>query len=98
VGNGVSFQEEKIMATHVPVTEIEAFRRFLDERIDNGTTDATLDHWVAEFRAFQKELADFRHKLAISEAQAERGEAEVIDVDALMQRVERRLNENNARK
>jgi hypothetical protein len=46
---------------------------------------------LADFSEYRKELDVFRATLREAEAQCDRGEAQPLDLDALFERVDRRL-------
>jgi len=68
-------------------TEIEAFRHFLIEECSNGSTSLTPEEAVEKFRQLQK----LRKKLAVSEEESRQGKAKPLDVDAVKERLQKRL-------
>ena len=78
------------MATSV-LTEVEAFHQFLGKAIRNGGREMTIEESVAEFRAYQDELARFNAGLQKSLQQAQDGDAEPLDAEALKDEVRREL-------
>ncbi len=64
-------------------SEVEAFHQFLGQKLQNGGCRWSLDESVAEFRAFQSELARFNDSLRESIEQSRRGEAVPLDVEQL---------------
>ncbi|REJ87498.1 MAG: hypothetical protein DWQ34_24805 [Planctomycetota bacterium] len=80
------------MATSLP-TEVEVFHRFLGEAIRDGGREMTVEESVAEFRAYQKELARFHEGLETSLDQARRGEAKPLDAEALKNEIRRELRD-----
>jgi len=70
------------------ITEIEAFEQFLTEERSSGSPPLTLDTAVEKFR----QLQNLREKLAESRAASERGETGPLNVDAMMERVNRRVS------
>lgn len=85
------------MTTESTQDELRLFHDFLGRRIQNGGASITPEESVREFRIYQDELARFRQTIAASRAQAARGEAKPLDVDALMERVNKRLAAQNAK-
>jgi hypothetical protein len=84
------------MSTDFPV-ERDAFNLFLDERFVGGSGDATLEDALAEFRAYQSDLERLKQKLKPSIEQANRGEAQPLDLDAVLQRVRERTAQQGTR-
>ena len=68
-------------------TEIEAFQHFLTEECASGSTSLTPEKAVEKFRQLQK----LREKLAISEEESRQGKAKPLDVDAVKERLRKRL-------
>ena len=71
--------------------EFDAFSRFVTERLGDEESDLSLEESVQAYREYQSELARFLVGLEESRAQAERGEAAPLDVEAVKQRVRARL-------
>ena len=84
------------MTADIAQDELRLFHDFLGRRIENGGPNLTPEESVREFRIYQEELARFRQTIATSREQATRGEAKPLDVDALMERVNKRLAAQNA--
>lgn len=80
------------MAT-IPESEMAAFHRFLGEKLDLGASEMTVEESVEAFRAYQRDVARLRQRLAPSIEQARRGESKPLDAEALIERVTRRLTE-----
>jgi hypothetical protein len=64
------------------VNELVAFQHFLASELENGSCQS-LDEIVARFRAYQDEASGFRKHLKRSIDQAEGGEADELDYEAL---------------
>ncbi len=60
---------------------------------NSGATDLTPEQRVQKFREEQEKLRIWNERNAISQAQADRGEAKPLDYDALWNRVSQRLAE-----
>ena len=71
--------------------ELSAFSRFVTDRLSDDESDLSLEESVHAYREYQEELARFNEGLMRSVAQAERGEAGPLDVEAVKQRVRARL-------
>lgn len=69
----------------MPVTEqeLEQFHRYVEKRLQNGAAKLTLEDTLKEFRAYQDEVSHLKSELQESIEQANRGEAEPLDVDEL---------------
>jgi hypothetical protein len=81
------------MSTDVAGSPIQAFYQFLGRRLDGGDVDLTPEQSVREFRLYQEELAQFLCETELAATQSRRGETRPLDVDALMLRVQQRLQE-----
>ena len=62
-------------------TEVDKFHRFVTERLDNGVASMTLEESLAEFRAYQEEVASLHAVLRESAAEARRGECGPLDIE-----------------
>ena len=71
--------------------EIEAFHRFLGERLERGIADFTIEASIDAFRAYQRDVEALRRELAPSLERAARGEGKEIDFDALRARMRQHL-------
>ena len=79
------------MATDVPQNEMQAFYAFLERRLDSGAAGLTPEQSVGEFRAYQEELQRFLQESESAFRHAETDEGRELDVDAIMERVAKRL-------
>lgn len=77
----------------VQSTDFNQFCDFLVQIRDRGATDLTPEQSVQKFREEQEKLRIWNERNAISQAQADRGEAKPLDFDALWNRVSQRLAE-----
>jgi len=77
------------MSTDTVGSEIQAFYEFLGWRRNDPAI--TPEQSVQEFRAYQDELRHAQAELRTSHEEFRRGKAKQLDVDALMERVRRRL-------
>ena len=71
----------------MPVTqqELDKFHRFVSKRLKNGVRELSLERWLAEFRAYQEEVASLNAELQESIEQVRRGEAGPLDVEQFIQ-------------
>jgi hypothetical protein len=72
--------------------ELESFARFVHDRSNSSVPLESLEESLAEFRAWQSELARFRTGLEQSLKQAAAGEAKPLDTEALKARVLERVS------
>ena len=82
------------MSTDTVGSEIRSFCEFLARRMDDPAL--TPEGSVREFRAYQEELRCAQAELRESREEYSRGEAKPLDVDALMERVRRRLTRDGS--
>lgn len=75
----------------VEPTEAQYFYDFLGGYLGNGGGGSTVEQCVSAFRAYWKDVERLRERLAPSIAEAERGDVHPLDVEALIDRVERRI-------
>jgi len=68
--------------------ELEAFERFAAEQLRDGGADS-LEELLSEWRKFQR----FSERNAISVRQSEEGLSKPLDLEGVLQRVERRAEE-----
>ncbi len=80
------------MSVGVSESPIHAFYQFLGRRLDGGDADLTPEQSVHEFRLYQEEVARFLRETEPA-AQSRRGETRPLDVDAVMLRVQQRLQQ-----
>ena len=80
------------MAT-VTLSELEAFHKFLGERIKTGRCDFSVDQSVEAFHAYQRELEQLREELAPALERSLRGDTKEFDPDALKASVAQELAE-----
>ena len=81
------------MSTELPQDDIHSFYEYLGRRIERGERELSPEESVREYRAYREELQRFMAESQSSFAQAKRGEHGPIDVDAVMERVSKRLSE-----
>ena len=72
--------------------ELQDFQSFLAGELENGSCES-LDQVVVRFRAYQDESTKFRKHLQKSIDQAERGEAEELDYEAVKAKIRDELAE-----
>ena len=80
------------MAT-VSSSDFSQFCDFVVQIRNSGAEDLTPEQSVQKFREEQEKLRIWNERNAISQAQADRGEAKPLDFDALWNRVSQRLAE-----
>ncbi len=78
-------------------TELERFRRFVDKKLAGGRQDFSLAETVAEFEAYEAEVACLGEAMQESIDQANRGEAKPLDSDALKKEIRDELAEEGIR-
>lgn len=76
------------------ISEIEAFQQFLSNQCAEGASSLTPEKAVEKFRQLQR----LKEKLAISEEESRQGKSKPLDVDALMERVEKRIEAEGSNK
>ena len=81
------------MSVGVSESPIQAFYQFLGRRLVGGDAELTPEQSVREFRLYQEELARFLRETEPALAQSRRGETRPLDVDAVMLRVQQRLQQ-----
>jgi hypothetical protein len=78
------------MATDIS-SELSQFQEFIVHVSKSGSTPASLDEAVVEFREYQRQLADLKEKVRIGLEQCQRGEAIPFDIEETKRRVRERL-------
>jgi hypothetical protein len=71
--------------------EVDQFHRYVSKRLGNGFAGHSLEESLAEFRAYQEELASFRAVLQESIEEARRGEYGPLDVEQMMAEIRAEL-------
>ena len=74
-------------------SELEAFRQFVGNRVDNGNSATSLEHALKEFRAYQRDLERFMRDTRESLEQSARGESKPIDIEEVVAQGRQRLAE-----
>jgi hypothetical protein len=82
------------MSAGISEIPIQAFYQFLGRRLNGENADLTPEQSVREFRLYQEELARFLRETESAAAQSQRGQTRPLDVDAVMLRVQQRLQEH----
>lgn len=77
--------------------ERDAFNAFLDAGHPGHSNPGTLEAALIAFRAYQRDLDRLKAKLQPSIDQADRGEAKPLNLDALLDRVKRRIEQQGNR-
>ena len=80
------------MATDLE-NEMDAFHRFIGEKLQNGDLQLTLEQALNEFRACQRDLERFQRDTQQSLEESARGESSTLDIEDVVQRGEKRLAE-----
>ena len=75
-------------------TQTDAFIRFLTQHRDGRLKTLSPEECVDEYRAYQAQFQRFVDESQESVAQARRGEAETLEMDALLERVDQRFADN----
>jgi hypothetical protein len=78
------------MSTDRP-SEFDAFTAFVDMRYGRDRDNTSLEDVLADFRAYERDLARLKAHLQPSIEQAERGEVRELDLESLMQSVRERI-------
>ncbi|MCA9099554.1 MAG: hypothetical protein KDA63_00280 [Planctomycetales bacterium] len=78
------------MSTDQP-SEFDAFTAFVDRRYGGDLNNMSLEDALADFRAYERDLARLKAHLQPAIDQADRGEAKPLDIDALLDRVHQRI-------
>lgn len=78
------------MSTDQP-SEFDAFAAFVDKRYGGELNNTSLEDALADFRAYERDLARLKAHLQPSIEQAERGELKELDVESLMNSVRERI-------
>ena len=72
--------------------DLECFAKFVQERLNSGLPLESLEESLAEFRAWQSELARFKTGLEQSLRQAAAGELTILDSEVMKARVLERVS------
>jgi hypothetical protein len=73
------------------LTEAELLYNYLGARLGNGGRNESVEHLLAEFAEYRRELEQLRATLREAEAQSARGESGPLDVDDIIRRGRARL-------
>jgi hypothetical protein len=71
--------------------ELEAFHRFIGDKLGSGGSPISLEHALQEFRAYQRDLRRFREDTQQSLEESARGESSPLDIDDVVERGRLRL-------
>jgi len=74
-------------------TDAELFEHYFAKRKANGGAGDSFDELADDFRECKRQFDDLQAKLAEAVASSERGESKPLDLDALFERVDKRLDE-----
>jgi hypothetical protein len=81
------------MSTDAQTSEFAQFCDFVIQLRDSGEPELSPEQSVEAFRRRQEKIRAWHERNAISQEQARRGEAKSLDLDAVLQRVRKRLAE-----
>jgi hypothetical protein len=84
------------MSPELPL-ERDAFNAFLDQQFVLGPNEATLEDALTAFRAYQRDLERLKEKLRPALEEADRSEGKPLDLDAVLQRIRDRVNQQESR-
>jgi DNA repair protein RadC len=73
------------------LTEAELLHLFLGQRLDRGGRQEPVDRLLAEFAEYRRELEQLRASLREAEASSSRGESRSLDLEALFECADKRL-------
>jgi hypothetical protein len=73
------------------LTEAELLYNYLGQRLGNGGRNESVQHLLAEFAEYRRQLEEPRATLREAVAQSARGESGPLDFDALIERGNKRL-------
>jgi hypothetical protein len=73
------------------LTEAELLYNYLGMRLSNGGRKEPIAQLLAEFAEYRRELEELRATLREAEAQSARGESGPLDLEALIERGNKRL-------
>lgn len=66
--------------------EVEAFRRFLCEELENSSAYNSLDEAVEAFRGYRRDLERFKKDIQPALEQSARGESKELDIEDVIAR------------
>lgn len=73
------------------MTEAELLYNYLGMRLGNGGRNESVEHLLAEFTEYRRQLEELRATLREAKAQSARGESGPLDLEALIERGNKRL-------
>ena len=79
------------MATELP-NELETFRKFINQELATSSVSSVDELWI-KYQEYRSELAKFRAELDQSIAEADRGDAKPLDIDAFKAEITKKLAE-----
>ena len=74
-------------------TELDAFHEFVSDKLNNGSAQISLEQAVHEFRAYQRQLEQFRKDTKAALEESARGESSPLDIEDVVERGKKRLVE-----
>ena len=78
------------MATELQ-NELQDFQRFLDGKLEVSNSTMSLEQALQEFRAYQRDLQQFKDDTRQSLDESARGESSPLDVEDVIERGKQRL-------
>ena len=78
------------MATDLP-NDFQHFQRFVGDKLDGDDSPISLEQALEEFRAYQRDLEEFKNDTRASLDESARGECSPLDIDDVLERGKERL-------
>ena len=78
------------MATDLQ-NDFQDFQRFLGDKLDAGDSAISLEQALQAFRAYQRDLQQFKHDTRQALEESARGESSPLDIDDVLERGKQRL-------
>ena len=71
--------------------DFQDFQRFLGDKLDGGDSVISLEQALREFRAYQRDLQQFKNDTRQALEESARGESSPLDIDDVLERGKQRL-------
>ncbi len=78
------------MATDLQ-NDFQDFQRFVGDKLDGGDSAISLEQALQAFRAYQRDLQEFKNDTRQALEESARGESSPLDVDDVLERGKHRL-------
>lgn len=78
------------MATDLP-NDFQDFQRFIGDKLDGDDSPISLEQALEDFRAYQRDLQEFKNDTRKSLEESARGESSPLDIDDVLERGKQRL-------